>query len=292
VAAFSATLATSSKMPLRIPTVTEVWSLADLLISASLNLADNQLQANLLAFHQTRFPSAPPPASLFREPPADSNSSSHLYHTQTDPYTGTLGPHQDEAELDLGTYPDGTPRTLTDDEIAIFRHSELETLLRAREKQREAAAAEAEAAAEEEAAERARQSRQGGDGSAGAGVNDDDDIATDWAGKVFGGRFPASFFESVDAMEEVETPEDGLGDGERRKKKRKKRAPRPGKAQREKEVKKEREDGDSGDVEEGPYGKRRVDKKDFEMDQGMTFRRLAREADEVGRNDEQVELDY
>jgi len=35
-------------------------------------------------------------------------------------------------EDSLGYYPDGVKRTLTDDQIAIFRHSEMETLLRER----------------------------------------------------------------------------------------------------------------------------------------------------------------
>jgi Protein of unknown function (DUF3807) len=48
-----------------------------------------------------------------------------------------LGPAEDEYEEyeehdDLGYYEDGIKRTLTDEQIAIFRHSEIETLLRAR----------------------------------------------------------------------------------------------------------------------------------------------------------------
>ncbi len=35
-------------------------------------------------------------------------------------------------EDSLGYYPDGAKRTLTDEQIAIFRHSEMETLLRER----------------------------------------------------------------------------------------------------------------------------------------------------------------
>jgi len=37
-----------------------------------------------------------------------------------------------EEEDALGYYPDGVKRTLTDEQIAIFRHSEIETLLRER----------------------------------------------------------------------------------------------------------------------------------------------------------------
>jgi hypothetical protein len=33
-------------------------------------------------------------------------------------------------EPDLGYYPDGTPRTLTDEQVAIFRHSEIEQLVK------------------------------------------------------------------------------------------------------------------------------------------------------------------
>ncbi|KAJ5675113.1 uncharacterized protein N7477_005047 [Penicillium maclennaniae] len=39
----------------------------------------------------------------------------------------------DEAEEDLGYYPDGVKRTLTDEQIRIFRHSEIHALLRARQ---------------------------------------------------------------------------------------------------------------------------------------------------------------
>lgn len=39
----------------------------------------------------------------------------------------------DEEEDELGYYEDGTKRTLTDEQIAIFRHSELEALRRAQE---------------------------------------------------------------------------------------------------------------------------------------------------------------
>lgn len=39
----------------------------------------------------------------------------------------------EEEDDGLGYYPDGVKRTLTDEQIAIFRHSELEALRRARE---------------------------------------------------------------------------------------------------------------------------------------------------------------
>jgi len=43
------------------------------------------------------------------------------------------GEYSEEEDDGLGYYPDGVKRTLTDEQIAIFRHSELEALRRARE---------------------------------------------------------------------------------------------------------------------------------------------------------------
>lgn len=45
-------------------------------------------------------------------------------------------------EEDLGYYKDGTKRMLTDEQIEIFRHSEIHTLLRERERLREEEAEE------------------------------------------------------------------------------------------------------------------------------------------------------
>ncbi|KAK5146580.1 hypothetical protein LTR04_001013, partial [Oleoguttula sp. CCFEE 6159] len=39
---------------------------------------------------------------------------------------------------DLGYYPDGVKRTLTDEQIAIFRHSEIQAILKVRRHLREA----------------------------------------------------------------------------------------------------------------------------------------------------------
>jgi hypothetical protein len=43
----------------------------------------------------------------------------------------------DEADDGLGYYPDGTKRTLTDEQIAMFRHSEIHAMLRKRRLQKE-----------------------------------------------------------------------------------------------------------------------------------------------------------
>ncbi|KAF8469081.1 hypothetical protein BDZ91DRAFT_721681 [Kalaharituber pfeilii] len=56
----------------------------------------------------------------------------------------------EEDPADLGYYPDGTKRTLTDAQIAIFRHTEIQEMLKA---QRNALRSEAEAAAAKAEAE-------------------------------------------------------------------------------------------------------------------------------------------
>ena len=63
----------------------------------------------------------------------------HLKHFPTTPLPQSFGSAQDgdqEQKDELGFYPDGTKRTLTDDQIAMFRHSEIQQLLRALRLQR------------------------------------------------------------------------------------------------------------------------------------------------------------
>ena len=63
----------------------------------------------------------------------------------------TIGAPADEPEYnedvgddeDLGYYPDGVKRTLTDEQIRIFRHSEIHSLLRARQLEQDDAEYEA-----------------------------------------------------------------------------------------------------------------------------------------------------
>ncbi|KAJ5577445.1 uncharacterized protein N7459_006409 [Penicillium hispanicum] len=59
------------------------------------------------------------------------------------PVTPTVEAHQEVEEDDLGYYPDGVKRTLTDEQIRIFRHSEVHALLRARQLERDEAEYEA-----------------------------------------------------------------------------------------------------------------------------------------------------
>ncbi|KAF7911162.1 uncharacterized protein EAF01_002670 [Botrytis porri] len=64
--------------------------------------------------------------------------TSHLGDTSTEHFAQQfLGPvgdcYEEEIEEDgLGYYPDGVKRTLTDEQIAIFRHSEIQAILRKR----------------------------------------------------------------------------------------------------------------------------------------------------------------
>lgn len=88
--------------PLQIPTVT---------------------QEDLYAFHARHFGSPAP-----RQP----------FRTEQEPYNNATYEETFQVENDdLGYYPDGAKRTLTDDQIAMFRHSEIYSILRERQVRRE-----------------------------------------------------------------------------------------------------------------------------------------------------------
>ena len=74
----------------------------------------------------------------------------------------------------LGYYPDGVKRTLTDDQIAIFRHSEIEALRRARDKAGKSKAEEETSATTPPAAAGAED-----DDIAGAAGSEDGEIETE-----------------------------------------------------------------------------------------------------------------
>jgi len=64
--------------------------------------------------------------------------STNQYDTNENDSDAVDDEYYDEEEDDgLGYYPDGVKRTLTDEQIAIFRHSELEALRRAKEREQE-----------------------------------------------------------------------------------------------------------------------------------------------------------
>ncbi|KAF2836390.1 hypothetical protein M501DRAFT_987551 [Patellaria atrata CBS 101060] len=71
---------------------------------------------DLRAFHQKHFPEAPAPSSFVWTAEQSSDA---------------------EEDDDLGYYPDGVKRTLTDEQIKIFRHSEIQQLLHERRLERE-----------------------------------------------------------------------------------------------------------------------------------------------------------
>lgn len=77
------------------------------------------LQDDLRAFHVKHFPHAPAPE--------------HFLH-------GVEATEENQPEEDdgLGYYSDGKKRTLTDEQIAIFRHSEIQAILRKRRQRRDA----------------------------------------------------------------------------------------------------------------------------------------------------------
>lgn len=82
-------------------------------------------QAEFVLFHQRHFPNAPLPAELQRAIAEENRPEDEV---------------EDEGEDDgLGYYPDGTKRSLTDEQIAIFRHSEIQELIKQRDRLQDSA---------------------------------------------------------------------------------------------------------------------------------------------------------
>ncbi|KAK4659594.1 hypothetical protein QC762_111700 [Podospora pseudocomata] len=86
-------------------------------------------QADMLAFHEQHFAQFATDHfhSQFLRPSLD-DQELILSHEQEEEYY-----YEEEEDDGLGYYPDGVKRTLTDEQIAIFRHSELEALRRGRQ---------------------------------------------------------------------------------------------------------------------------------------------------------------
>jgi hypothetical protein len=78
---------------------------------------------------------------------------------------------EDAEEDDLGYYEDGTKRTLTDEQIAIFRHSEIQALLRDRRRAAEAKHDKEDSEGQENASEVDRE-----DGLAQRGVGEQEQL--------------------------------------------------------------------------------------------------------------------
>ncbi|KAH6657818.1 hypothetical protein BKA67DRAFT_533007 [Truncatella angustata] len=87
-------------------------------------------QAEIDTFHAQHFSTAATQlfVSDFLQPQSNWVEDEYRdgYHEEYEDY--------DEEEDELGYYPDGVKRTLTDEQVAIFRHSELETLRREEER--------------------------------------------------------------------------------------------------------------------------------------------------------------
>lgn len=95
-------------------------------------------QDDLRDFHAKHFPHAPTPE--------------HILHGVED---GPAEEYYEEEEGALGFYDDGTPRTLTDEQIVMFRHSEIQAIIRKRRLERENGNGSEEGEAEESVAESA-----------------------------------------------------------------------------------------------------------------------------------------
>ncbi|KAI0146091.1 hypothetical protein GGR57DRAFT_506607 [Xylariaceae sp. FL1272] len=78
-------------------------------------------EADIASFHASHF-----------SPDAIASFGTHFLSVEAPAYEGTVEYYEEDDGL--GYYPDGVKRTLTDDQIAIFRHSELEALRRADER--------------------------------------------------------------------------------------------------------------------------------------------------------------
>jgi len=100
-------------------------------------------ESDLHSFHAKHFPTSSKLSQFFISTSAPEPDPSNADIHESDDYNEKYNTEYEEE--DLGTYPDGTPRTLTDDQIAMFRHSEIQTLLRERRRAREDASSDNEA---------------------------------------------------------------------------------------------------------------------------------------------------
>ncbi|KAF3013929.1 hypothetical protein E8E14_002315 [Neopestalotiopsis sp. 37M] len=105
------------------PVVSQVSSTV---FSSTIRDLTSSVQSEIEAFHAEHFSNAAVElfASDFLQP--QPNQDDQYYEEDYEYY--------EEEDDGLGYYPDGVKRTLTDEQIAIFRHSELEALRRAEDK--------------------------------------------------------------------------------------------------------------------------------------------------------------
>lgn len=91
--------------------------------------ADWYLQEDLKCFHARHYPHVAVPNVI-----VDAGESS-----LGDGHASTPVEYDGEDDDGLGYYPDGVKRTLTDEQVAMFRHSEIQALLRERRRREEQA---------------------------------------------------------------------------------------------------------------------------------------------------------
>ncbi|KAH9906486.1 hypothetical protein F4778DRAFT_778879 [Xylariomycetidae sp. FL2044] len=89
-------------------------------------------QAEIQSFHEVHFSSAA--IDLFDAEFLQPHNAPRYDDADYDDYDGYYDVEEEEYDDGLGYYSDGVKRTLTDEQIAIFRHSELEALKRVEEK--------------------------------------------------------------------------------------------------------------------------------------------------------------
>ncbi|KAH7256487.1 hypothetical protein BKA59DRAFT_74470 [Fusarium tricinctum] len=86
---------------------------------------------DLVAFHEAHFSQVA--LASFTSDFIDLPSQDHSQHD-------TVDDAWEEEDDGLGYYPDGVKRTLTDEQVEIFRHSELEALRKQKEKEKQLSA--------------------------------------------------------------------------------------------------------------------------------------------------------
>ncbi|KAH6638236.1 hypothetical protein C7974DRAFT_156884 [Boeremia exigua] len=116
---------------------------------------------DLRDFHAKHFPNAPTPEHF-------------LYGIDHEP----AEEYYEEKEVDLGCYEDGTPRTLTDEQIAMFRHSEIQGIIRKRRQQRDNGVGLEEGEAEGSAAESSAMAESPPSQPAATAVSETDKVAS------------------------------------------------------------------------------------------------------------------
>ncbi|GAB1311062.1 Cut8 proteasome-binding domain-containing protein [Madurella fahalii] len=92
-------------------------------------------QAEMIAFHEAHFSKLATGhfQSHFLRPDLPAPEEAVCNDADGTNYDEYHDEEEDDDDDGLGYYPDGVKRTLTDEQIAIFRHSELEALRRAKE---------------------------------------------------------------------------------------------------------------------------------------------------------------